>query len=121
MTRREMCLGDQLLFRFLDAAAVERVWAAGVKAAALRRIDRTWYIALEDDALTVAPRLRHRNRGEQRLRIRVRGRGEDAPLRRDLNDLAEIHHGDTMRHVLDDREVVADEQHREPKLALQVL
>ena len=42
-------------------------------------------------------------------------------LRRDLDDLAEIHHGDAVRHVLDDRQIMADEQHREPELALQIL
>ena len=38
-----------------------------------------------------------------------------------LDDLAEIHHGDTVRHVLDDGEVVADEQQGQPQLPLQIL
>ena len=38
-----------------------------------------------------------------------------------LDDPAEIHHGDPVRDVLHDREVVGDEQVGEPKLALQVL
>ena len=48
-------------------------------------------------------------------------RGEDLLLRRHLDDLAEIHHGNAVRHVLDDRQIVADEQQREAELALQVL
>src|SRR3954447_25773982 len=40
---------------------------------------------------------------------------------RHLDDLAEIHHGNAVRHVLDDREIVADEEQRETELALQIL
>ena len=32
----------------------------------------------------------------------------------DLAELAEVHHGDAVAHVADDREVVGDEQHRQP-------
>ncbi len=42
-------------------------------------------------------------------------------LGRHLDDLAEIHHGDTVRHVLDNREIMADEQQRKAELALQIL
>jgi len=37
-------------------------------------------------------------------------RCEDLLPTRHLDDLAEIHDGDTVRHVLDDRQIVADEQ-----------
>jgi hypothetical protein len=43
-------------------------------------------------------------------------RGEEAALRRHLDDLAEVHHGHAMGHVLDDREVVADEEQGEAEL-----
>ena len=45
---------------------------------------------------------------------------EDRPLRRDLDDLAEVHHRDAMADVLDHCEVVRDEQIREVELRLQV-
>lgn len=48
-------------------------------------------------------------------------RGEDLLLRRQLDDLAEIHHRDAMGHVLDDRQIMADEEQREAELALEVL
>ena len=41
--------------------------------------------------------------------------------RRDLDDAAEIHHGDALADVLDHREVVRDEQVGEAELLLQVL
>jgi len=49
------------------------------------------------------------------------GRGENALLRGELDDLAEIHDRDPMGHVLDDGEIMADEEEREAELALQVL
>ncbi len=48
-------------------------------------------------------------------------RGKDLPARRHFHDLAEIHDRNAMGHVLDDREIVADEQQREAELALQIL
>ena len=47
--------------------------------------------------------------------------GENPPARRGLDDLAEVHDGDAVGHVLDNGEVVADEEQREAKLLLQVL
>ena len=48
-------------------------------------------------------------------------RGEDLLLRRHLDDLAEIHDGNAMRHVLDNSQIVADEEQREAELPLQIL
>ena len=48
-------------------------------------------------------------------------RGEDLLPARHLDDLAEIHDCDTVRHVLDDRQIVADEEQRETELLLQIL
>ena len=48
-------------------------------------------------------------------------RSEDLPPRRHLDDLAEVHHGDTVRHVLDDRKIMADEEQREAEFLLQIL
>ena len=38
-----------------------------------------------------------------------------------IDDLAEIHDGNTVRHVFDDCQIMADEQQREAELPLQVL
>ena len=45
----------------------------------------------------------------------------DLVLRPDLDDLAEVHHGDAVGDVADDREVVRDEDVRQPEVALQRL
>src|SRR5437588_13119214 len=48
-------------------------------------------------------------------------RGKDLPAWRHFDDLAEIHHRDTMGHVLDDREIMTDEQQRQAELLLKIL
>ncbi len=45
---------------------------------------------------------------------------EHLARRRDLDETAEVHHADAVRHVAHDREVVADEQVGEPEAVLQV-
>src|SRR5258708_3988073 len=47
--------------------------------------------------------------------------GEDLLPWRHLYDLSEIHDGNTVRHVLDDRQIVADEEQCEAELLLQIL
>ena len=44
---------------------------------------------------------------------------DDRGARPDLDDLAEIHHGDAVADALDDRDVVRDEQEGEAHLGLQ--
>ena len=38
-----------------------------------------------------------------------------------LNDLAEVHHGNPVAHVPHDAEVMGDEDQRQPKFALKIL
>src|SRR5262249_17998701 len=57
---------------------------------------------------------------EQRLGVRMKRISEERPCRRELDDPAQIHHGDAMTDVLDDGEIVRDEQIGETELALQV-
>ena len=49
------------------------------------------------------------------------GPAEDISLRRELDDLAEIHDRYAMGHVLDDGEIMADEQEGEAEIELQIL
>src|ERR1700690_1042505 len=95
--------------------------ASGMEAATLRRIDGTRYIALKDDARSRRSWLGDRHRGEQCLGVGMFRRSENLSLTPYLDDLAEIHHRHPMRHVLDDRKIVAYEQHRQAELALQIL
>src|ERR1700686_889253 len=119
MTSSQMPHLDLPESRLLYAAAIKDIGASGVKAAALGRIDRTRYIALQDDPLSRRSWLGDRHRGEQRLGVGMFRRAENLPLAPDLDDLAEIHHRHPMRHVLDDGEIMADEQHPQAELALQ--
>lgn len=50
----------------------------------------------------------------QRVRIQIVGRSE-------LNDIAEVHNGDTVADVLDDVEVMRNEEERQSELLLQVV
>ena len=95
---------------------------AGVEAAADRRVGRRRHVAGEDDplALVAADGVGHRHRRQQRLRVGVGGKVEHVVAGPDLDDLAEVHHGDAVAEVLDDGEVVGDEQDREAEAQLQV-
>ena len=50
----------------------------------------------------------------QRVRIQIVGRSE-------LNDIAEVHNGDTVADVLDDVKVMRNEEERQSELLLQVV
>jgi hypothetical protein len=50
----------------------------------------------------------------------VPGGAEDLVASAGLHDAAEVHHRDPVAKILNDRQVVRDEQAREPELAVQV-
>src|SRR5260370_26911968 len=102
---------------FLAAAAVEGVGEAGMETTAGGRVDWARNVALEDDPRSRRPGLRNRDGREQCLSIGMFRRSEDLPLVPQFDDLAEIHYGDPVGHVLDDRQIVADEQQCKAKLA----
>ena len=116
MTRHSLPVVNRPQLGFFRAAAIEHVWASGVEVASADRID----IALQDDRVANGAGLRHRDGREQGSGIGMCWRGKNLLPRCHLDDLAEIHHGHPMRHVFDDREIVADEQ-RQAELALQIL
>src|SRR5215470_3743561 len=95
--------------------------AARVEAAARRRIDRARHVTLEQDALALQRGVRNRHRGEQRLGVGMLGIGVQLLRRRDLDDLAQVHHGHARADVLDDGEIVRDEDVREAELGLEIL
>src|ERR1700726_178101 len=121
MTRHPLTGLGRAKLRFLGPATIEHEWTPCVKAASAGWIDRARHVALEDHRVAGGAWLRHRYGREQRLGVGMPRRGEDLLPGRQLDDLAEIHHGDTVRHVLDDREIMADEEQRETELLLQIL
>src|SRR5262249_13264359 len=103
---------------FLAHAAALREGAAGMEAAPARRIDRTRHIALQHDAFALAGHVRHG--GQQGARIGMAALGIELRGRRNLRNLAEIHHGDTIADVLDHAQVVRDEQEGQREFTLQI-
>ena len=60
------------------------------------------------------------HRRDQGHGVRVLRLGEDTIDRTNLNNRAEVHHGDAIREVADNVEVVADEEVGEPLLVAEV-
>src|SRR5215831_19226106 len=59
-------------------------------------------------------------RGEQHLSVGMLGVEVERLARADLHDLPEVHHGDAVRHVQDDVEVVRDEEIGEAEASAQI-
>src|SRR5579863_7191736 len=121
MTSRPLTIRGRAKLGLLFPAAVEYEWTSGMETAAAGRIDRARHIAFKDHGGAGGAGFRHRHCRQQRLGVRMSWRGEDLLPRRRLDDLAEIHHGDAVSHVLDDRKIMADEKQRKAKLGLQIL
>src|SRR3954447_4827360 len=112
--------GDQ--WRLAGGAVGPRLRAPGVEPAPLRRVRRGRHVTSEDDLLATVRgvRIRHRQRGQQRPRVRMPGLAEQFAGRRELDDLAQVHHRDPVTHVLDHGQVVRDEHVGEVELLLQI-
>ena len=108
--------------RLQRPADLGRVPAPGMEAAGCRRCDRAGWIAAKRDTMACSlTGVDDGHRREERLRVRVDGPRLELVRRRQLHDLAEVHHGDPVGDVADDGEVVGDEEVRQPELALEVL
>src|ERR1700739_1369142 len=121
MTRHPPTASGRAKFRLLAPAAIEHERAPGMEAASAGWIDRARHVALQDHRGGHSPGLRYRHSGKQSLGVGMLRRGEDLLPGRHLDDLAEIHDRDTVGHVLDNGQIVADEEQREAELLLQVL
>ena len=93
-------------------AHLRRVAAPRMEAAAARRGDRARDVPLEHDALPLLGQIRVRDRDGRQQRLRVRHDRPRVELvgRRELDDLAEVHHRDPVAHVANDAEVVRNEE-----------
>src|SRR6476620_9564807 len=107
--------------RLLFGADRLRLPAACSKAAAGGRVCRAGHVTFEHDALS-APTLRRlldRYGRQQCLCVGMSRPVVDVLLRPDLDDLAEIHDGNAIGDVTNEREIMGDEQVRETEVALQ--
>ena len=96
--------------------------APGPETATCRPTDRFTDFAGEDDAGPFAPagRVRDRDGGQERRRVRVGGPQIDLVRLPFLDDLPEVHHGDPIADVANDREIVSDEQVCQSQLVLEL-
>jgi hypothetical protein len=120
--------GDELARRLLlerrgdPTTHVDRQRAPRVEGTPGGRLGGTRELAVEDDLRppALAPRVGNGDRAHERLGVGVQRPREQGIARRQLDDPAQVHHGDPVADVADDREVVGDEQIRDPEAALQV-
>src|SRR5699024_9647699 len=82
-----------------------------------------WHITGKNDALPsfLDNRVRNRHGRHQRLGVGVQRIVVQLIAIGQLDDLAEIHHGDPYGDVSNDRKVVGDEEIGQPELVLQIL
>ena len=98
--KRVFCHPD--LFRFPETEGVLDPLAAGSKAAAGRKVDRVWDIAVELDPGSSSLRIRHRNGGEKKLAVGMDGMFDGLLRRPNLDDLAEVHDGSAIADAPDE-------------------
>src|SRR6185436_12971316 len=104
------------------AADVGGERAARVEAAGLRWVARTRDLPWQEQAMAAAgtARVRLRQRREQADGVGVGGRAQYTLARADLDDLAQVHHGDAIGDIADDAEVVRDHEVRQPETVTEV-
>ena len=119
MTGNEaVCVAHRV--RRFDAAAGAGSRTARVERATRRWIERIGHHQAEPSVRYAEPRLGSEHAVEQGARIGMAGCTEQRGAIGLLDDPAEIHHGDAGRHVLDHREIVADEHISEAEIAAQI-
>src|SRR5262249_7936785 len=100
------------------AEGAEAAWASRMEDAARRRIDGAGNFTLQ--AYTAARlAIDGGNGGQQGLRIGMMGPGKDTFGRTDLQETAEIEHGDPVGKVAHGSEIVGDEHVAHPALDLE--
>ncbi len=99
-------------------ALLGRQGAAGMEAAASRRVDQIGNGA-RDGAQLRAALLDPRHTLEQPQSVWVLRGAQNLPGRGDLDKLAGVHHADAVARFGHDAEIVSDQDHPHPALALQ--
>ena len=96
--------------------------ASGVELASRRWVDRARNVSFQNHPLSCAcnDRVRNRNRTHQSLGIRVNRVFVQLIRISELYHVAQIHYADTVRNVPYNRDIVSDEEVRQPQLSLQV-
>ena len=103
-------------------ANIHHIRAACMEMAPRSRIDRTGHVTSEDDALAFScdHRIRNGNRGEQCFGIRMEGIFVERIPVSQLDDLAQVHHGDAVGNVTYNREIVGNEEIGQTEFVLKI-
>lgn len=124
MTGYELCIISASAQIPEDRRFHRAVWAgdgaARMENAARGRIQRRWKIPSEEDPVLARVRVRHWNGGKKGPRVRVLRIRVEPVTRGELRDFAQIHHGDAVRDVLDDLQIVGDEEIGQLEFFLQI-
>ena len=108
-----MVIADINQFRLLRGAFLAAAVAPRVEAAALRRVDGARHITFQHVLHRGDVRIGNRNRPQQRLRVRMQRVVEQFLLRRNFDDVAQIHHSNAVADVFNDAQVVRNEDVRQ--------
>ncbi len=87
-------------FRHRLTAHILRIMAARMEDAARRWVGRAGKVALHNDSIETRVRVCRGNGGNQGFSIRVHGMHEQLGRLRQFDDLADVHHGDSVGDVL---------------------
>src|SRR6266566_4509671 len=122
-----MAGGEVAAFLLLERGFDLRADLLGDRAPRVEPTGRRWVdgrrdLALEKDwrALGLQVRVRDGDRALQNLRVGVQRPLPDYSARPNLDDLAEVHDGDTVADVAHHGKLVCDEEVGEPELLLQI-
>ena len=97
------------------------LWAPRVKTATNRRIQRARDLSTEDNFVARLIRIRWEGRREEGLGIRMQGIPVELLIPGHLDHLAQIHHAYCMTHVLDHRQIMGNQEIRQPEFLLEIL
>ena len=103
----------------LGAAAVDRRSGSAGGRRIRREVDRRWGSRRRAAGHDAAGRIGPWRGRQQRPRVRMQRGGEQLGGRGDLDDPPEVHHRHAVGEVLDDRQVVGDEDHRQSVVVAQ--
>src|SRR4030042_373081 len=121
MTCHEMLVPDVYERWLDDLAYVDRQGASSVEPAPRRRVRRARDAAWEDDPVPLEVRIGNWYHRQECLRVRVDRLLEERLLRGVFSYLAEVHHRDSVAHVLDGAEVVRYEQVCQSEVPLELV
>src|SRR5881628_861101 len=120
VTLREVARDDFPQLGLRRLADFLRIRTARMERASAGQIDRTRQFSLDLRSAALEFRIRHRDRRQERLRVRVQRLRDDFLSDPELDDPAQVHDRDPVRHVPRHPDVVGDEHEGEPDIVTEL-